>query len=120
MTHACYNPIVIGYNISKGFNIFHFNNRSHPFCDISCKFHLMVINVFIELMLPWHNNRCFSNLKRHNKTCWATVGDYNARICYILNHLLVRNQLAPLAIFWFVCTETRLNNDIFGYNAIFF
>ena len=43
---------------------------------------------------------CFSNLKRHNKTCWATVGDYNARICYILNHLLVRNQLAPLAIFW--------------------
>ena len=32
---------------------------------------LMVINVFIELMLPWHNNRCFSNLKRHNKTCWA-------------------------------------------------
>ena len=69
--NACYNPIVIGYNISKGFNIFHFNNRSHPFCDISCKFHLMVINVFIELMLPWHNNRCFSNLKRHNKTCWA-------------------------------------------------
>ena len=52
-------------------HIFHFNNRSHPFCDISCKFHLMVINVFIELMLPWHNNRCFSNLKRHNKTCWA-------------------------------------------------
>ena len=120
MTHACYNPIVIGYNISKGFNIFHFNNRSHPFCDISCKFHLMVINVFIELMLPWHNNRCFSNLKRHNKTCRATVGDYNTRICYIFNHFLVRNQFAPLAILWFVCTETCLNNDIFSYNTIFF
>ena len=120
MSHACYNLVIICDNVSQRIDVFHWNDCSHPLRHISCKLNLMVIYMLIELMLTRHNDGRFSNLQRHDKTCWATMCNYNTGIGYILDHLLIWNQLAPLAVFRLICTKARLDNHIIFDNAIAF
>ena len=120
MSHTSYNLVIVCYDFSEIFNIFHFNDCSHPLCHIPCKLNLMVVHMLIELMLTWHNNRSFANLQRHNETCRTTVSDHNAGIRYIFYHLLVWNQFAPLAVFRLICTKARLDYHIVFDNAIAF
>ena len=120
MSHACYNLVIICDNVSQRIDVFHWNNCSHSLRHISCKLNLMVIYMLFELMLTRYNNGNFSNLQRHNKTCRPTVGNHNPGIRYILYHLLIRNQLAPLAVFRLICTKARLDYHIVFDNAIAF
>ncbi len=119
MSHAGNNLIIVRYNISQCINVLHRNNRSHSLCYISCKFNLMVIHMLVKLMLTRHNNGSFTNLQRHDKTGRTAMCNYNPSIGYILDHLLIRNQFAPLAILRFICTKARLDNYIILNCAIF-
>lgn len=70
---------------------FHWNNRPHSLRHIPCKLNLMVIYMFIELVLARHNNRSFTYLQRHDKTCRTTVSNHNTGIGHIFYHLLIWN-----------------------------
>ena len=104
----------------KIFNIFHQNNVPHSLSNIPCEFHLMIIHMLIKFALSRNHNWHLSNLKRHNKTGRASMCDDNSCILNILYHLLIRNELTPLTIFRFICTEACLHNYIFMNYAIFF
>ena len=71
MSHTSYNLVIVRYDFSEIFNIFYFNDCSHPLCHIPCKLNLMVIYMLVVLMLTRYNDGRFSNLQRHDKTCWA-------------------------------------------------
>lgn len=113
MTHLSNNIIVIFNHITKCAYVLNWDNGSHSLCDISCKFHLVVIHMFIKPMLTGYNDRCLTDLQRHDKTCWASVSDNNTCILNILYHLLIRNELTPLTILRFISTEACLHNYIF-------
>lgn len=68
MSHTSNDLVIVRYSFTQIFNIFHFNDCSHPFCHVSCKLNLMVVHMLIKLMLTRHNNRSLPNLQRHDET----------------------------------------------------